>query len=105
MTPWTAARQACLSITDSHSLLKLMSTEMWDSELEGGKWSWGEDEMGQQLIRAKKGSTPLEAQEQQGKKSLKKKKRKALEREQGSARHVSSLHERGGSLWGKLRGH
>ena len=27
VTPWTAARQASLSITNSHSLLKLMSTE------------------------------------------------------------------------------
>ena len=27
MTPWTAARHACLSITDSWSLLKLMSLE------------------------------------------------------------------------------
>ena len=27
MTPWTAARQASLSITNSHSLLKIMSTE------------------------------------------------------------------------------
>ena len=27
MTPWTAARQASLFITNSHSLLKLMSTE------------------------------------------------------------------------------
>ena len=26
-TPWTAARQACLSITNSRSLLKLMSIE------------------------------------------------------------------------------
>ena len=28
MTPWTAARQAFLSITDSRSLLKLMSIEL-----------------------------------------------------------------------------
>ena len=28
MTPWTAARQAALSITNSQSLLKLMSTEL-----------------------------------------------------------------------------
>ena len=28
-TPWTAARQASLSITISQSLLKLMSTESW----------------------------------------------------------------------------
>ena len=28
MTPWTAARQASLSITNSRSLLKLMSTEL-----------------------------------------------------------------------------
>ena len=27
VTPWTAARRASLSITNSHSLLKLMSTE------------------------------------------------------------------------------
>ena len=27
-TPWTAARQACLSITNSQSLLKLMSIEL-----------------------------------------------------------------------------
>ena len=27
-TPWTAAHQACLSITDSRSLLKLMSIEL-----------------------------------------------------------------------------
>ena len=27
-TPWTAARQASLSITNSHSLLKFMSTEL-----------------------------------------------------------------------------
>ena len=26
-TPWTAAHQACLSVTNSQSLLKLMSTE------------------------------------------------------------------------------
>ena len=37
-------------------------------------------------------------------KRKKKKERKALEREQGRARHVGCLHERGGSLWGKLRG-
>ena len=28
VTPWTAARQACLSITNSQSLLKLMSIEL-----------------------------------------------------------------------------
>ena len=54
VTPWATACQAFLSFTDSHSLLKLMSTEMWGSELEGGKWSWGEDEMGQRLFKQKR---------------------------------------------------
>ena len=54
-------------------------------------------------IRAKKGSTPLEAQEQQGKKSLKKKEKKSLREGTGECQAREQSAREGRQSLGKIK--